>query len=186
MQRYQNVVLNENGVPVQTPTVTVRVANTTPNSGASATLFSDNLASPTSLTNPLTGDANGNFFFYVVDGRYDIALTGGTPTIPTTTIADIEIADTGFQPTITFTSTDATPSIRLGNVFNTAGTTAITAFDGGVDGQKIHIIATASITITDGAGLNLNGAVNYAMTITDTLTLVNDGSAWYELARSVN
>lgn len=73
----------------------MRIANATPNSGAIATLFSDNLASPTSLANPLTGDSQGNFFFYAEDARYDIAISGGTPSITTFTVADVELADTG-------------------------------------------------------------------------------------------
>ena len=96
MQRYQNSITGAGGVLIATPTVTVRVANATPNSGALATLFSDNAVSPTSLANPFTGDSRGNFFFYVEDGRYDIAISGGTPVITTFTIADVEISDESY------------------------------------------------------------------------------------------
>jgi len=91
------------------------------------------------------------------------------------------------QTAITFTSADATPSVAVGNTFITAGTTAITDFDDGVVGQTIHILATASITITDGAPIILNGSANYTMTDTDTLTLTmfND-QVWQEVSRSVN
>ena len=87
----------------------------------------------------------------------------------------------------TFTSADATPSVKGGSIFKTAGTTAITDFDDGVIGQTIRILATASITITDGAPIILNGNANYTMTDTDTLTLTmfND-QVWSEVARSVN
>ena len=79
-----------------------------------------------------------------------------------------------------------TPAVSGGNTFKTGGTTAITAFDSGVAGQIIFIKAEHSVTITDGAALNLAGAINYAMTADDTLTLIFDGTNWYELARSVN
>ena len=53
MQRYQNSVVGRGGVLIATPTITVRVANATPNAGAKAILFSDNAVSPTSLANEL-------------------------------------------------------------------------------------------------------------------------------------
>ena len=78
-----------------------------------------------------------------------------------------------------------TPSVAGANVFTTGGTTAITAFDDGVNGQIITVISAHSVTITDGASLHLNGG-NYAMTDNDTLTLVFDGSEWYETGRAVD
>ena len=94
---------------------------------------------------------------------------------------------THFDNVVTFTSTDATPSISSSTVFKTAGTTAITDFDNGVVGKTIQILATASITITDSSAIILSGSVNYDMTATDTLTLTmfND-QVWQEVARSVN
>jgi len=88
---------------------------------------------------------------------------------------------------ITFDTGDATPSVAGGRLFKTTGTTAISDFDDGVEGQLIYVLATASITITDGAAIILGGSVNYAMTVTDTLVLgmFND-QVWSEVARSVN
>ena len=87
----------------------------------------------------------------------------------------------------TLTSGEATPTVANGRVFKTAGTTAITDFDDGIVGQTIQILATASITITDGSPIILNGSADYDMTDTDTLTLTmyND-QVWSEDARSVN
>lgn len=92
-----------------------------------------------------------------------------------------------IERTITFTSADATPSVKNANVCITAGTTAITDFDDGVVGQTITILATASITITDGSPIILSGSVDYAMTDTDTLTMTMFvDQVWSEVARSVN
>ena len=93
-----------------------------------------------------------------------------------------------YPDTVTvLTSGDATPTVKDKYVFKTAGTTAITDFDDGVIGQTIYILATASITITDGAPIILNGSANYTMTDTDTLTLTmfND-QIWNEVSRMVN
>ena len=84
----------------------------------------------------------------------------------------------------TFTSADATPSVKDGLTFKTAGTTAITNFTDPVEGQEIRILAESSITITDGANIILNGSTNFAMVSEDTLTLLYDGSAWREVARN--
>lgn len=88
---------------------------------------------------------------------------------------------------ITFTSTDATPTVGGGSVFITAGTTTITDFDDGYTGKIITVIAASSITITDGTNILLNSSANWAMTDTDTLTLLQkaDGK-WYEMGRGDN
>jgi hypothetical protein len=87
----------------------------------------------------------------------------------------------------TFTSTDTTPSVAFGDKFKTAGTTAITDFDGGYVGQTIEILADANITITDNAAIILSGGTNYSMTASDTLKLTMfDDQVWQEVSRSVN
>jgi hypothetical protein len=81
----------------------------------------------------------------------------------------------------------ATPTITSGDLFLTGGTTTITNFVGGREGQIIRILSEHTITITDGTNIFLNGSANFVMASTDSLTLVckADGK-WYELARSVN
>jgi hypothetical protein len=80
---------------------------------------------------------------------------------------------------------EATPTVAHGEVFITGGTTTITDFDDGVFGKTITIIAEHSLTITDGTNIFLSGSANWAMTATDTLTLIQkvDGK-WYEISRS--
>ena len=93
-----------------------------------------------------------------------------------------------YGPTpLTFTSADATPSVKNGNVFKTAGTTTITDFDDGVLGQTIKIWAADSITITDGTNMLLNGSADFDMTVNDTLvlTMFND-QVWEEVSRKVD
>lgn len=82
---------------------------------------------------------------------------------------------------------DATPSVDAGRSFVTGGTTTITDFDDGLEGQIIHIISEHAITITDGTNIFLSGSTNWTMAATDTLTLIckADGK-WYELSRSDN
>ena len=82
---------------------------------------------------------------------------------------------------------DATPSVEGGRLFLTGGTTTVTDFDDGVEGQTITVTAEHAVTITHGTNIFLNGAVNFVMAVTDTLTLQckADGK-WYETGRSDN
>jgi hypothetical protein len=82
---------------------------------------------------------------------------------------------------------DAKPSISGKDIWLTGGTTTITDFDDGVEGQIITVIAEHSVTITDGTNIFLNGSANWDMTETDTLTLIcKENLKWYETSRGDN
>ncbi len=89
--------------------------------------------------------------------------------------------------TISALTNDPTPSVEQNDIWLTGGTTAITDFDDGHEGQVIRILSEHAITIRDDPNIFLNGSTDFAMAATDTLTLVQkaDGK-WYELSRSVN
>ena len=71
-----------------------------------------------------------------------------------------------------------------GKTFITAGSTAITDFDDGVDGQTITVRAHGAITLTDSANLQLQGDANFVMALDDIVTLANiGGTNWYETGR---
>lgn len=89
MVRYNNTVINKfltasNGTAASGAKVTVRVTG----SGALATLF-DNVGQP--LSNPVTTDSNGNYFFYVDPGYYNLVINEGLPSA--ITIFDEPIVD---------------------------------------------------------------------------------------------
>ncbi|MCP3884214.1 MAG: hypothetical protein GY700_01820, partial [Propionibacteriaceae bacterium] len=89
--------------------------------------------------------------------------------------------------TVTFAASDATPTVATGRTFITAGSTAITDFDDGVDGQIITVRAHGAITITDSANLQLQGDADFVMAADDTVTLANvGGTNWYETGRTVS
>jgi len=82
---------------------------------------------------------------------------------------------------------DATPSVEGGRFFLTGGTTTVTDFDDGIEGQIITVMAAHALTITDGTNIFLNGSANFTMAATDTLTLVcKADNKWYEIGRSDN
>lgn len=80
----------------------------------------------------------------------------------------------------------ATPSVASGSLFVTGGTTAITNFTGGTEGQRITIVAEHSITITRGSAMRMAGAANFVMDIYDTIEFVRRGNVWNEVSRSAN
>jgi len=119
----------------------------------------------------------------------DIDITSGGDTFYeaiSTCKANWAVID-GLEAAIATLADEATPSIDAGRSFLTGGTTTITDFDDGITGQVIHVIAEHSLTITDGTNIFLSGSTNWAMTATDTLTLIckADGK-WYELSRGDN
>lgn len=64
-----------------------------------ATLYSDNSSTP--QANPFTASSVGLWFWYAVNGRYDVKMSGGGIASPFT-IADILLADpTGSSPAVT-------------------------------------------------------------------------------------
>jgi len=100
---------------------------------------------------------------------------------------DMDTGNTLSVATPTTLADDATPTVKYGHRFLTGGTTTITDFDDGVEGQEIVILSEHAITITDGTNIFLAGSVNFVMAATGSLTLVQkaDGK-WYEISRSVN
>jgi hypothetical protein len=73
-----------------------------------------------------------------------------------------------------------------GNYFSITGTnniTSIAAADS-TAGRMIVLNFAAVLTFTDGNNLKLAG--NMSTTADDTITLICDGTNWYEMARSAN
>lgn len=79
-----------------------------------------------------------------------------------------------------------TPSVTGGNVFLTNSTASITDFTGEQNGQVITLLCEADTTtsLVDSTPLFLSAA--FTCTADDTITLVSNGTVWYETSRSVN
>jgi hypothetical protein len=102
------------------------------------------------------------------------------------TIDEIRLPEKPPSPLVTFTSTDATPSISGSRIFKTAGTTTITDFDDGAVGDVIHITTGSNeITIQDNAAIVLRDSADFLLRTGDTLTLcMFVDQVWTEIARS--
>lgn len=76
--------------------------------------------------------------------------------------------------------------LPTGRVFHVTGTTTVTSITSTnfAAGAVITLIFDGILTFTDGSNLKLNG--NFVTSTDDTITLVYDGTNWYEMCRSAN
>jgi hypothetical protein len=110
LNKYQNVVLDLDGVPVAGTSVYVYEAGTT----NLATLYSDRAL--TAASNPLTTSALGAFGFYAADGRYDLKISGGG-------YGPVYLYDVSLQTNVYVARGSATAAeINAGKVFALART----------------------------------------------------------------
>lgn len=127
-------------------TVTVYYSGTT----NLATLYSDNNATPTPLSNPFTASQNGYWFFYAGEGRYDVTFSGASIGSPFT-LGDISLTSTlnvrDFGATGNGT-TDDNPAIQR----------AVNYACGLPNGGKIY--APAGTYVLDTAGIVFPTACN--------------------------
>ncbi len=88
--------------------------------------------------------------------------------------------------TLTWTVASAgTITVPPGADFVTvSGTTGITSITAGYAGQRVTLMFQGALTVTDGSNLKLAG--NFVSTADDTLTLVCDGTNWFQVSSSVN
>ncbi len=91
-----------------------------------------------------------------------------------------------------FLRDDAKPSVKNLNAASVGDGTTVTSLQDGSAGQRLTLVSITNRTIqnqtthpTD-AKIFLAGNANFAMTPTDTLELICNGTDWYEIARSVN
>lgn len=163
MKHVYDVVQNSNGMALGGISVTVRVANAIPGTGALASLFSNNGGTPT--TNPVVSDSVGTYSFYVANGRYDLTFSG--PGITTKTVPDLEFDDSTAAGVFTITTANANFAAAISNIYLvTTGASTITATlptAVGIPGQSIIIkkvdSGAGSVTV---AG-TIDGATNYSV-----------------------
>lgn len=117
---------------------------------------------------------------------------GGAPGFP---VNDTDIGTNGggflmaARTQGTLTNNSATPSVAGLNYWlcTYTGATNVTNFTNGISGQELTIIfTTANATIKNGATIALFGAADFVSSANDVLTLVYNGTVWYEKSRSVN
>jgi hypothetical protein len=87
-----------------------------------------------------------------------------------------------FYGTVASAGTVSVPGAQIIEVTGTTNITTINAANNA--GRRITLVFRDVLTVTDGSNLKLNG--NFVTSADDTLTLVCDGTNWYETSRSAN
>lgn len=143
------------------------------------------------VNNSLRGVVSGNMM--TSPGGFAVGTIA-----PMTTCFDVSvdssnrfIATTGTAPptvdggVTTLASAGTLTLPAIGSVFSVTGTTNITSIVATSNsGREVTLIFTNALTFTDGSNLKIAG--NLVTTADDTITLVCDGTNWYEKSRSVN
>lgn len=90
------------------------------------------------------------------------------------------------NPDIVDVASASTVTLRTyQDTFRITGTTGITSINAaGHTGHKVNLIFSDVLTVTDGSNLKLAG--NFTTSADDTMTLICDGTNWFELSRSAN
>lgn len=89
------------------------------------------------------------------------------------------------HPYATVASASSLTIPKFSQVVLVTGTTGITSISAtGHKGHTVRLIFADVLTVTDGSNLKLAG--NFTTSADDVLTLVCDGTNWYEAARSAN
>lgn len=70
------------------------------------------------------------------------------------------------------------------NFYKITGTTNITTLTAGLEGRIVVLHFNGILTFTDGNNIKIAG--DFVTTADDTITLVSDGTNWYEISRSAN
>ena len=71
-----------------------------------------------------------------------------------------------------------------GSFFDITGTTTITSITAKAAGKIVYLQFDGVLTVTDGSNLKLDG--NFVTAAGSVLTLISDGTNWWEVARSPN
>jgi hypothetical protein len=105
-------------------------------------------------------------------------------TVVTSTITQFgaENNNWDFYGTVASSSTVTLPGGQVVEITGTTNITTITAANNA--GRRASLVFRDVLTVTDGSNLKL--ASNFTTSADDTLTLVCDGTNWYETSRSAN
>ncbi len=117
---------------------------------------------------------------------FDVAVSPDNNVFVPTTGTTPPVINNGVS---TLSSQASLPIPILGSIFKVSGTSNITSLANVTNstsnaGRVITLIFEGVLTFTDGSNLKIAG--NFVTSADDTITLVCDGTNWYEVSRSIN
>jgi hypothetical protein len=94
-----------------------------------------------------------------------------------------------LSATIAAVASASTITLPAGqSVVQVTGTTNITSITAAATdvGRVITLLFADVLTVTDGSNLKLNSNSNFVTSADDTMSLLSNGTNWYEISRSAN
>lgn len=114
------------------------------------------------------------------DGRaYTLAAEVSSKWVYMQVVAPANL-ETGFSEV----ASANTLTLPNGRVVKVTGTTEIKKITAGAKGKVVTLIFAGSLTVKDGENLKLSA--DFAATADDAITLVSDGTNWYETGKAAN
>jgi hypothetical protein len=107
-----------------------------------------------------------------------------TPTVPGTGTGNVFSGNRGGAVTTVASASTVTLPGSEGDVYKISGTTTIDTITAS-SGRQITLVFTSTAGLSDGVG-NLRLSAAFTGTADDAVSLVCDGTNWFERARSVN
>ena len=138
-------------------------------------------------------DGGGNIFYSSVNTPFSVNVL--TNNISTNNIISLQsngssLLGTNLLPkTIASASSLNLPINSPGNLFIISGTTGIGSLLTGWAGRTITLLFQQNLTLFNAIGfqgaMRLNGGINFNTNSGSTITLVHNGTQWYEVSRSI-
>lgn len=164
---------------------------------ATGSLFHVTGTTPIATMNAAAGFLSGQVCI-VADGAYTTTVAGNFATALLAVVGETICyqydpntskwyAGWDVAPYGTDVASATTTTLGVGSVFTITGTTSITTLNtcnAANAGRRVTLIFSGALTFTDGNNLKISG--NFVTTADDSITLVCNGTNWYEIGRSVN
>jgi hypothetical protein len=180
----------EGGTTVGVSLLSTQTGPTVVNGCQFLTIAADALRTPTSTSSnaSVTGNVFKNISGFAFTGA-NITASGNTyDTVSQSALVNCvgtnnRVMDTMLRRNLA--SVAGTMTLAEGtNFFNVTGTEAITNITASYSGRIVYLNFASTASLTDGGNLRLNG--NFTGSADDMITLICDGTNWFEIARSAN
>jgi hypothetical protein len=137
-------------------------------------------------------DGGGNRFESIVGSPYNFSIASNTSkTILSNVLSDLPDGNSIISGTYVAPSIASASPLSLpvnGNYFTVTGTTNFGTLQRGWAGRKVTLVFSGVLTVFSGTStstdIRLSGGSNYTSSANSTLTLLHNGTQWYEIGRS--
>lgn len=126
-----------------------------------ATIYSDDLATPTAKANPFTASSTtGSWSFFTTTGTYSITFSGGSITAPFSITVNVGLGNAGGVPSYAYASLPTSKTQNAGDIARVTDSLMGLWMDSGTQWSKVYPSANASDFPGANAGAKILAAIN--------------------------